>query len=78
MQVNPSSGRNLYFCGLAAYLEGDFESAVKFYGQAKENLGVEIKRDPQYAFLEPECQRGFDLAKKLAAEKQRADAQKKR
>ena len=38
MQVNPHSGRNLYFCGLAAYLDGDYQGAVEYYKQVRREL----------------------------------------
>lgn len=42
-QVNPRSGRNLYFAGLGAFLEGDYSRARAFYRQVRV-LGAGIGR----------------------------------
>lgn len=66
LQINPKSGRNLYFCGVAAYLEKEYDKAVQYYTAAQEALVHEVRRDPQYGYLEPECRRGLELAKDMA------------
>ncbi|TFJ80808.1 hypothetical protein NSK_007985 [Nannochloropsis salina CCMP1776] len=63
LEVNPRSGRNLYFCGLAAFLEGEHAKAQAYYTAAQLLLPAEIKRDAQYAFLDVECRRGMSLVR---------------
>lgn len=36
--MNPRSGRNLYFAGLGAFLEGDFPRAQAFYKQVRPSV----------------------------------------
>jgi len=40
LQVNPRSGRNLYFCGLASFLEKEYNEAYTYYLAAQALLPV--------------------------------------
>jgi hypothetical protein len=37
-QINPNSGRNHYFCGITAYMEGDFDKAIQYYRSAQVSI----------------------------------------
>lgn len=56
---------NLYFAGLGAYLDHDYQSSTHFYERAMEQskIGHVDKRDQH---LVVECSRGLELAKQAA------------
>lgn len=72
-RVDAQSPRNNYFCGVAAYLERDYERAHAHFAAALQELALQepppqdqedgaMGRDPADEYLEAQCRLGLDLA----------------
>jgi len=58
--VDEKNGRNLYFCGVTAFLERDYVTASKYFKDSMEKL----RSHGGESYLVPECERGLGLSQR--------------